>query len=184
MKCARAFAISLSLALFVGVAAFADTTDTETFTISDLTGPLAGNTYTGAFSWDPSVSDNLTAFSTDFPGWVDGGGTLADLTSTDAEAVYDSGAWSVYVFYVPGPVGNTDAFFIDPTTFFPTNIFGYGATAEITANGGVISGAGSGTVTYGSLVTSVTPEPASWLLFATGAVGAFGMFRRKRKLAA
>jgi|HubBroStandDraft_2_1064218.scaffolds.fasta_scaffold418403_1 hypothetical protein len=175
MRFARLLAISLSLVLFADIAAFADTIDTETFTISDLNGPLAGNTYTGSFSWDPSVSPYyLTAFSTDYPGWVSGGGTLADLNNGDA--YYNSGAWSIGVaFYAPAPVGNTDAFAIATDTFY------YGATAVI---GNTLDDIGSGAVTYGLPSTSATPEPASWLLLATGAVGAFGAFRRKRKLTA
>jgi hypothetical protein len=172
MRYASLLATSLSLVLFAGGTAFADPI-TETFTISDLSGPLGGNTYTGSFTLDPSVSGNLTAFSTDFPSWVTAvsdGATLADFTF--AIGYYDSSLdiYDAAVFYAPGPVGNEDAFNI-----FNANSLTYGETEDI---GTAFSDFGEGTVTYGSPSNSVVPEPASWLLFATGALGTLVAARR------
>jgi len=161
----RLLALALALSLCAAIAASADTIDTETFTISNLSGPLAGNTYTGSITWDASVSNDLTSFSTNFPGWA--GATLADLAYTP---YYTSPG--IELFYAPGPVGNTNAFAFfgaDPT-------FTYGTTVGVN---GLFIDAGQGTVTWGAVVDPI-PEPGVLLLLAAGAVGMLAAGRRKQ----
>ena len=157
--------IVLTFTLLATVAASAAPILTDTFTISGLTGPLAGNTYTGSVTWDPSVSLNLISFNSDFPGWA--GATLADL----AFPPYFTPSAGIELFYAPAPVGNTNAF-----AFFGTNpLFTYGTTTIVN---GQFSDDGQGTVTWGT-ITGATPEPGTLLLLASGLVGALGAVRRK-----
>jgi hypothetical protein len=62
MKALRFLALALTCSLLVTVHASATQMSTETFidtatfTIFDLTGPLARNTYSGSFSWSPYIT--------------------------------------------------------------------------------------------------------------------------------
>lgn len=160
----RLLVLAVALSLCAAVAASADTIDTEPFTISGLSGPLAGNTYTGSITWDTSVSTSLTSFSTDFPGWS--GATLADL----AFAPYYSDP-GIELFYAPAPVGNTNAF-----AFFGSNpLFTYGTTEIVDT---AFLDAGQGTVSWGAITS--TPEPGISLLLATGLAGVLGAVRRRQ----
>jgi len=164
----RVVTVVLTFILLAAGAVYAAPINTDTFTISDLSGPLAGNTYTGSVTWDPSVSLNLISFNTDFPGWA--GATLADL----AYAPYFTPPAGIELFYAPPPVGNTNAF-----AFFGTSpFFSYGTT--ITVNGD-FSDAGQGTVTWGS-ITGSTPEPGTWIMFGSGIIALAGTVRRKINL--
>ena len=163
----RFFTVALAFTLLAAVAVYAAPIYTLTFTISGLSGPLAGNTYTGSVTWDPTVSLNLISFNTDFPGWV--GATLADL----AYAPYFTLPAGIELFHAPAPVGNTNAF-----AFFGTDpFFAYGTT--ITVNG-EFADDGSGTVTWGSITS--TPEPGTLIMFGSGIIALAGVIRRKVNL--
>jgi len=167
MKLLRLVAASLTLCLCAADTAFASPL-TDTFTIFDLSGPLAGNTYTGSFTWDPAVSDNLTAFSTDFPSWVVTGATLPDFIFA-----YFAGT-GIDLAYIPSPTGNPDAFAITLGNIY------YGVT--VTPGQGIngsFENVGEGTVTYGPIPGGATPEPRTFLLLATGLAGMLGAVRRR-----
>ena len=63
----RILTVLLSFVIVPTVFVFADTT--ETFTITDLSGPLVGNSYNGSFTYDSG--GNVLSFTTDFPTWND-----------------------------------------------------------------------------------------------------------------
>ena len=161
----RLLTVILTFTLLAAVAASAAPILTDTFTISGLSGPLAGNTYTGSVTWDPSVSLDLISFNTDFPGWA--GAMLSDL----AFAPYFTPPAGIELFYAPAPVGNTNAF-----AFFGTSpLFTYGTTLVVNNE---FTDDGQGTVTWGA-ITGGTPEPGTLLLLASGLVGTLGAVRRK-----
>jgi hypothetical protein len=143
----------LLISLFGSIAAFADS---ETFTIYNLTGPLAGNTYSGSFTWDSSVDNSLTSLSFDFPGWT---GTLTDLEFPP----YVVGP-GIEAFYAPGPIGNSDAFAFfgnDTLAGYPYT-FAYGTTTIVD---GSFNGDGIGSVSYSA---APVPEPGIVTLLAGG----------------
>jgi hypothetical protein len=170
--------ISLGIALLAATVAHADTTDTQTFSVLITAGTLAGDTFNGSYTWDASVSTDLTSFNFNLPGWVDAttnqGATLADLNNPSSDGV------GLDLFYAPAPIGSPDAFAFFGGTGPYADFFTYGTTLVVN---GEFSDAGSGEVTYGAITSSgATPEPGTFLLLASGLAAGFGAVRRKLKV--
>jgi hypothetical protein len=172
----RLLTVVLAFALFAAVRASAG--ESQSFTLYIDSGTLTGNTYTGSYTWDPAVSDNLTSFTTDYPGWVDATENGATLLDSDFAWAYSDGT-GLMLFFAPGPNGNPDAFSFEGGTGAYADEFDYGSTI-LAANAFLFNG--QGTVDYGPITGTAVPEPGSFGLLATGLVGALGAIRRKRKV--
>lgn len=165
MKKTLRLAVVLAFTLLAVVDASAAPMFTETFTLTNVTGPDAGNNYTGSFSWDPTSCCSLTAFTSNFPSAA--GVTLAELSAAFAPYYSNPG---LELFYAPAPSGNTNAF-----AFFGSNpYFTYGTT-DIPNND--FFNAGDATVVYGPITG--TPEPGTLVMLASGLVAAAGAVRRR-----
>lgn len=167
-----------SIALLALAAAFAaapmqaSTIDSETFTIGSVTGPLAGNTYTGSFSWDAS-NNIITAFNTDFPSWTDDVNTYG-ATLSSFVFIYPT-LPGLSAFIALAPVGNPDAF-----AFFggAPSYFTYGDTLVVNNS---FADSGDGEVTFGPITGGPVPEPGTFVFLATGLAAALGAARRRLK---
>jgi len=174
-------AVFLAFALAAAPSAFAD--NTQTFTISMTGGALAGNTYTGSFSWDPTGGNVIiNAFSTDFPGWVDAT-TNYGATINDFYWKFTDGNGGLVLWYTPSalgqyagnPIGNP----ADAMYFFSPGYFESGTTEDTLS----FTVWDSGTVAYGTQNPDApaVPEPGTFLLLASGLSGMLGAIRRKIK---
>ena len=162
-------AIILTFVFMSAASAFADTT--ETFTITDLTGPLAGNTYDGSFTYDSGGS--VLSFTTDFPTWNDSFFSEPEIGTPLFVAN------SLYLYFNPGLSASPPVYGLyiwDPDVLY----YGY-QVIDLDSGDLALETRGRGTVTYyssGSTAPPV-PEPGSFLLLATGLAGMLGAVRRK-----
>ena len=163
----RILTVLLSFVIVPTVFVFADTT--ETFTITDLSGPLVGNSYNGSFTYDSG--GNVLSFTTDFPTWND---SFFPEISTPLFL-----ANSLYLYFNPGLSASPPVYGIyiwDPDVLY----YGY-QVIDLDSGDLALETRGRGTVTYyssGSTAPPV-PEPGSFLLLATGLAGMLGAVRRK-----
>jgi len=162
-------AIFLAFAFMPATSAFADTT--ETFTITDLTGPLAGNTYDGSFTYDSG--GNVLSFTTDFPTWND------SYFSEIGTPLFTADSLNLY--FNPGLSASPPVYGIyiwDPDVlYYGYQVLDYSTDPPSLA----LETRGTGTVTYYSSGSNnpPVPEPGSFLLLATGLAGTLGAIRRK-----
>jgi hypothetical protein len=152
----RSIAVAVLFAVVSAGSAHADAIGTANFTISEISGPYAGDTFTGTFTYDATAAQSvwtpLLSFTTDLPPWA--GATLTDPGL--AQATYNA-TGGLYFFYAPGPVGNTDAFALYNSMFI------YGTTETIASE---FVDAGSGIFTLSAPVP--TPEPSTFSLLLLG----------------
>lgn len=145
------------------------------FTVGVLTGPEAGDVFTGSYTYDVATfnlygSAPVLSFAFTDPAWS--GATLSSPGVAFSQAVWgvSVGTFSMRglnLFFAP-LTGENDSFLIDG------NIFGYG-TATVLA--GAIEVGGEGTVSYTGLVAP-TPEPGSFVLLGTSLLALAGIARR------
>jgi hypothetical protein len=162
----RILTVLLSFVIVPTVFVFADTT--ETFTITDLSGPLVGNSYNGSFTYDSG--GNVLSFTTDFPTWND---SFFPEISTPLFL-----ANSLYLYFNPGLSASPPVYGIyiwDPDVLY----YGYQDPDGVS-----LDTRGIGTVTYYSSGSTnpPVPEPGSFLLLASGLIGMLGAIHRKLRV--
>lgn len=150
--------------------------DQVDFTVAVLSGPQAGDVFTGSYTYDAATfnlygSAPVLSFAFTDPAWS--GATLSSPGIAISRAVWGVSVGSfnpsgLGFFFAPF-TGPNDSFVIDG------NGFVYGTATSLA---GAFDGSGDGTVSYSGLVAP-TPEPGSLVLFGTGLLGLVGIARRR-----
>jgi len=166
----------------------------RSFTVSNLTGSLAGNSYQGSFSYDGDLTSTtegapVKSFSFNFPGFGD---TLSPSQSKEAPdqlfGTYPNQVYGSYAYvtdtpgdpldlaYLPAS-GTSFSFGQNLSAFAPPLNFTYG-TAD-TATGGE-SVLGGGQITYSD--ATAVPEPSNALVpvVVAGALLGVSLLRHKK----
>jgi hypothetical protein len=166
--------VAFAFALLAATPAPASTLDRITFTVSVTSGQWTGETYTGAFSWDPSVQGKLNSFSATFPIWTNP--PKSDSSLPEVIFVPGSGLpYPGYELYFDPPAASEPNSFVLRGIGQSSGTFIYGSVST----GGAFEPSGVGAVSFGPMTTSSTPEPGTLLLLTTGLAGAFASVRHK-----
>jgi hypothetical protein len=174
MKIVKYMIAAVLLAMASACSAKADSTDQESFTVNIVSGPEAGDTFTGSFTYDATTlamtgNAALLSFTFTDPAWA--GKTLSS-TGLDDFGVNSMGVLNF--FFAPGPAGA-------PDNAFSVGIqFGYGSTKVVGIETTVV---GQGSVTYGTPGPVATPEPSALTLLVPGLLGLIPLARRRLHLA-
>jgi hypothetical protein len=167
----RKLTIAVMTALVtIGLSSAAAFADTVTFTLSTPTqylGGTAGGTVTYDVTATASASNGADVFLNG-----DSFNVGAPLTLDDTDFFANAP-----FFLAPGDSDTFDMFTVTvPAGTMPGNYSGF-----FTVLGGADGGAGNalGTVNF---VTTVTPEPGSFILLGSGMAGLVGVVRRKRSM--
>jgi hypothetical protein len=165
-----------ALALVIVLPAHADVIKQQSFMVGDLNGPLAGQTFSGSFSWDQTQVDlngftQLLSFNFDYP-------STPGINDPHLSAFLVPDFGGLEVFYAPPFTGALNqAFALFSIDNGLTMSFFYGDTAIPDRE---IVDEGFGTVTLGEVTTiSAVPEPSSLALLGSGLLAGVGWFGRR-----